>query len=93
VLDNRWETLSPLPISVHGCGAAIVNSRLYLVGGRSSQKHEKRVWVSFNGIYDKVCFMAYILLTPLYFPAIRREAGLLERSDTDEELPGTCGSM
>lgn len=45
VLRNRWESLSPLPISVHGCGAAFVNSRLYLVGGRSSKQNENRVWV------------------------------------------------
>ncbi|CAG7822048.1 unnamed protein product [Allacma fusca] len=43
ILENRWETLAPLPISVHGCGATIVSCKLYLVGGRSS-KHERRVW-------------------------------------------------
>lgn len=48
VLRNKWESLSPLPISVHGCGAAFVNSRLYLVGGRSSKQNEKRVWVSIS---------------------------------------------
>lgn len=45
ILQNSWETLSPLPVSVHGCGAAFVNSNLYVVGGRSS-KNEKLVWVS-----------------------------------------------
>lgn len=45
VLENRWVTLSPVPTPVHGCGAAVVNSRLYLVGGRGS-KQEKRMWVS-----------------------------------------------
>jgi hypothetical protein len=47
VLCNRWESLCPLPVSVHGCGAAFVNGRLYVVGGRSSKQHEKRVWVSY----------------------------------------------
>ncbi len=46
ILQNRWESLSPLPISVHGCAAAFVNSRLFVVGGRSSKQNEKLVWVN-----------------------------------------------
>jgi len=67
VLENRWMTLSPLPISVHGCGAAIVNTRLYVVGGRSSQTHEKRVWVRLGFSFPIASFFCKLKLVSQTF--------------------------
>lgn len=46
VQSNEWISLAPLPISVHGSGAALPNQVLCLTGGRSDQGIEKRAWVT-----------------------------------------------
>lgn len=46
VQSNEWITLAPLPVPIHGGGAALPNQVLCVVGGRTDQTIENRAWVS-----------------------------------------------
>ena len=46
VQSNEWISLAPLPVAIHGAGAALPNQVLCLAGGRTDQGIEKRAWVS-----------------------------------------------
>ncbi|XP_057378242.1 kelch-like protein diablo [Daphnia carinata] len=45
VQSNEWISLAPLPIGIHGSGAALPNQVLCVSGGRSDQGIEKRAWM------------------------------------------------
>ena len=46
VQSNEWSTLAPLPIAVHGSGAAYPNQVICIIGGKSEQEIERRCWVT-----------------------------------------------
>ncbi|KAI9553491.1 hypothetical protein GHT06_021403 [Daphnia sinensis] len=45
VQSNEWISLAPLPIGIHGSGAALPNQVLCVSGGRSDKGIEKRAWI------------------------------------------------
>ena len=45
VQSNEWISLAPLPVGIHGGGAALPNQILCVAGGRTDQGIEKRAWV------------------------------------------------
>jgi hypothetical protein len=47
IQSNVWCDLAPLPLAVLGAGAAFLDQKLYVVGGKSRTGFENGVWVSF----------------------------------------------
>ena len=45
VQSNEWIPLAPLPVAIHGSGAALPNHVLCVAGGRTSAAIENRAWV------------------------------------------------
>lgn len=47
IQSNVWCDLAPVPLAVQGAGAAFLDQKLYVVGGRGRSGYENRVWVCF----------------------------------------------
>jgi hypothetical protein len=47
IQSNVWCDLAPLPLAVLGAGAAFLDQKLYVVGGKSRTGYENGVWVRF----------------------------------------------
>lgn len=45
VQSNEWISLAPLPVGIHGAGAALPNQVLCLAGGRTDLGIERKAWV------------------------------------------------
>jgi hypothetical protein len=47
IQSNVWCDLAPLPLAVLGAGAAFIEQKLYVVGGKGKTGYENAVWVCF----------------------------------------------
>lgn len=49
---NTWETKAPLPTAVQGCASAVLNGKIYVIGGSRQPTSENALMVNANQVYD-----------------------------------------